>query len=302
MTVCYRPGTDGEPAPGSHEHRGLALVAVLWMVAAFSIMVVGMSAVVLRETRSTSSTRQAVVLGALGTAAIQMVLQEMKAMPQPVARLSFKDVTFQNQLIRVEITPLTGLIDINNAPPSLLVKLLLVRGAVDADRALNVAKATLEMRALKDPRGAARGFESIEDWLNVPGVDYPLYARVKGVISADLFAVGSGRVNPMAAPPEVLLVLAGGNAEHARRIAAQRDHGAVGIDTTMLDAADIDSGTTERFRIAAWVPVQASADVSLRVSQTVDLSPIRRESVPWRIFHAQRQFENTRSKPGIQDS
>lgn len=258
------------------------------MVAALSIMVVGMSHGVRGETRKASLSRQGVVLGALGTAAIHLVLQEMLSSPEPITRLSYKDVTYQNRSIRVEIIPVNGFIDINNAPESLLAKLISIQGNIESEQALDIARKTIEIRSRKDPSGQSRGFESVEDWLKVPGIDYTLYARMKGLVSVDLFGIGSGRVNALAAPREVLIVLTGGDIEQASRIASDRDAGRTGIDTTMLQASDVETASTNRYRISARVP--ASTDTQLWTTQTIDINALKRDGLPWRIFHAERRF------------
>ncbi|MFM9914922.1 MAG: type II secretion system protein GspK [Rhizobacter sp.] len=270
----------------------MALVAVLWMVAALSIMVVGMSYGVRGETRKASLTRQGIALGGLGNAAINLVLQEMLSSTERTTRLSYKDVTYQNQLIRVEILPINGLIDINNASESLLTKLISIQGDLDRERATNLARKTIDIRSQKNPAGQGRGFESVEDWLTVPGIDYTLYARMKGLVSADLFGVGSGRVNPLAAPQEVLTVLTGGNVEQASKIASERDSDRTGIDTTMLDASDVETVPTNRFRISARVT--ASTDTQLWITQTVDITATKRDGLPWRIFHVERRLVSAR--------
>jgi len=279
-------------AARSARQNGLALVAVLWMVAALSIVVVGMSQGVRGETRRTSLSRQGIVQGALGTAAVNLVIQEMLSSAEPVTRLTYKNVTYQGTEIAVEILPVNGLIDINNASEALLTKLISVQGGMALERARNLAQATIDIRSIKDSTGQSRGFESVEDWLKVPGIDYTLYARMKNLVSADLFGVGSGRVNALAAPPAVLAVLTGGNTGQALRIASDRDAGRTGIDTTMLNASEIDNASTRRYRISARVPV--STDTQLWTTQTIDLTAIKRDGMPWRILHAERRYEVTR--------
>ncbi len=276
----------------SPRNQGLALVAVLWMIAALSIMVVGMSHGVLGESRKSSSSRQGVVLGALGTAAIHLVLQEMLASSEQITRLTYKDVSYQNKSINIEIIPANGLIDINNASEALLAKLISTQGQIELKQAMNLAQRTIEMRTEKDPSGQSRGFESVEDWLKVPGMDYTLYARMKNSVTLDLIGVGTGRVNAMAAPRDVLIVLTGGNVEQASRIASDRDAGRVGIDTTMLNASDVEAASTSRFLISARVP--ASANTQLLITQTVDTTAVKRDGLPWRIFGVERRFVSTR--------
>ena len=275
--------------------RGLALVAVLWMVAALSIMVVGMSAVVRAETRAVSMSRQSIQLGAQGVAAINLVLQDMVAAAPRINRLTTREVSYAGQDIRVEILPLNGLIDINNASEALLAKLISIQGGVEYQQGLRLARSSIEKRSLKDRTGKARGFEALEDWLSVEGMDYELYARVRDLATADLYAVGTGRVNPLAAPREVLNVLAGGNDTLVARIASERDTGTPGIDTTALEAADVESGIADRFRLTASVQVPGSPDLLLRVVQSVDLAPAKRDGLPWRIFDTDRRFHNLRA-------
>ena len=57
-------------------YNGLALVAVLWIVAALSIMVTGAMHSVRSELRLVSHVRQSVEAAAKGEAAMQLVLQE----------------------------------------------------------------------------------------------------------------------------------------------------------------------------------------------------------------------------------
>ena len=59
--------------------HGLALVAVLWLVAALSLIVTGLVASVRSETRLVSSAREGVVAGVAGDAAIHVVLHGMVA-------------------------------------------------------------------------------------------------------------------------------------------------------------------------------------------------------------------------------
>lgn len=280
------------PSPARASHRGVALVAVLWMVAALSIMVVGMSYGVRGETRKASLSRQGIALGALGNAAITLVLQEMLSSPERTIRLSHKEVIYKNILIRVEVLPINGLIDINNASESLLGRLISIQGGLGAEQAVNFARKTIDIRSQKDSSGKSRGFESVEDWLKVPGIDYTLYARIKNLVSANLFGVGSGRVNPLAAPLEVLTVLTGGNVDQASRIASDRDADRTGIDTTMLDASEVETVPTNRYRISARVP--ASTDTQLWITQTVDITATKRDGLPWRIFNIERRFESAR--------
>lgn len=272
--------------------RGMVLIAVLWMVAALSIIVIGVSHSVREESRVVSRARQGVEALALGDAAIQIVLQGMSSQSVPAERATKVDVLYRGVPMEVQVMPLNGLIDINGASVQLLSRLYAVAGGLKVEGAEALAQATVTARERKDSKGAAARFEAVEDLLQVPGVDYSLYARLSGLVTADLR--GGGKVNPMAAPLGVLAVLAGGNASAASRIAADREAGSEGIDTTALDVSFTDNTTVRRFRIEARVPMVAEA--WFRISRTVDLGSRARSGVPWHTFSSSHRFEPVGSK------
>lgn len=275
--------------------RGLALLAVLWIVAALTIMVSGFSRAVRSEVQLISAARQSVVAQALGDAAIQLVLQEMAAKPVPVNRLTHVDTLYRNVQIGVEIMPLNGLIDISRANGPLLARLYEVAGGVSPELALALALATMEVRERRNTRGQPERLEAIEDLLRVPGVDYGLYAKISALITTDIR--GSGRVSPMAAPEAVLAVLANGDARLATQIAQERDVGIEDIDTTAFDASFIDNASPRRYRIQARVPLENGA--WLRTSRNVDLGISARDGMPWRTFYTERHVE-LQSRKAIQ--
>lgn len=265
----------------------MALVAVLWIVAALGVLVTGMVQAQRNEIRLVAASRHAVQASAQGQAAIQLVLQAMAARGEPAARLVHVPVTFAGQPIDVEVLPLNGLVDLNRAPAALLAVLFEVGGGLDAPRAAALAQAVAAARA--PVPGAAPGprFEAVEDLLQLPGVDYDLYARLTRFVTTD--SAGSGRINAMAAPADVLRVLSQGDAELAARIAAARDGGATGIDTTALPAAFLDNAAATRLRLVARVPMADGR--RLLSTRLVETARAGRDGVPWRIYHAEDRFE-----------
>ena len=280
--------TCGRPLSVPVRQRGMVLIAVLWMVAALSILVTGMTRSVREEARTLALARQTVQGMALGDAAIQLVLQEMVSKPgNTVAGLVQVQKVYQGVSMEVQVVPLNGLIDLNSAPEGLLVSLYSVAGGLPAQRALLVAQATIQARDQRDARGRQKRFEAPEDLLQVGGVDYPLYARLSGLVTADLR--GAGKVNPLAAPLGVLTVLAAGDAEVADRIAQGRAAGAAALDTTALDAAFVQDTFVRRFRLQARVPLADSG--WLTVSRSVDLNARGRDGLPWHTFHTSHGIE-----------
>ena len=267
--------------------RGVALVAVLWIVAALSILVTGMVQAQRNEVRLVSAARQTLQASATGAAAIQLALQELASRNAPVARLSRVQMVYGGATVAVDITPLNGFIDINRAPERLLTALFAVAGGLQAEPAAALARSIVAARAPGVGRARGPRFEAIEDLLQLPGIDFDLYARLSSVVTTD--SLSSGRVNPMAAPEAVLVVLAEGNAARAGSIAAARDAGQAGIDITHLTAEFLDTAATTRFRFQARVPLADGRQ--LLSARMADLARAAPDGMPWRIFHAEDRFE-----------
>jgi general secretion pathway protein K len=275
-------------SPHLRPQRGIALVAVLWMVAALSIVVTSISSSVRQEVKAVSASRESLVGQALGQAAIQLVLQDLSSKSGGAAQaLSSVDTVFKDTPIRVRVLPLTGLIDINNAPPALLAALFRYAGA-DAKGAQALAAAAAEWRSAKDSRGRPVGFEAPEDLLRVRGIDYTLYARLSELVTADI--QGNGRVSPPAAPEEVHKMLAGGTATPPAGHAMERGSARDGIDPTALNGEFTDNNApTRRFRLDARVPLSGGS--WLIVSRTVDFSGSL-SGLHWRTLHTNFRFES----------
>ena len=266
---------------------GLALIAVLWIVAALSILVIGMSNTVRREVRTTSSAREMVIGTAFGNAAIQLVLQRMVDPANRPNRLTDVSVSFRGVAMQVEVVPYSGFIDVNNAPEPLLAALYAVAGRLPAGAAAALAQATVAYRSALDRSGAATGFEVPEDLMRVPGMRYDLYASIARLVTAQ--RQGAGRVNPLAAPAGVLLVLAKGDASRAAAVASRRSSGEVGVDTSTFDPSFVDVGTSQRFLLVARVPLGDAA--FLLSSRSVDFQGSALEELPWRTFQTEQRLE-----------
>jgi len=217
--------------------RGMALIAVLWVVAALSVVAAGMLALVKGHTRAVSTYQSRVVAESLGDAAINLALRgmlEKRDQSQRFQRLSF---VIDETTVEVEIVPVSGLISLNGASEALLTDLFVHGGGVDAATASSLAQRVIDWRdpdGIAMPKGAeddayraagsaylTRGgrFQEPEDLLQVLGVDYGLYVRIADLITAESQHV---QVDPGAAPEDVLRVLAGGGAQNARNLADKR--------------------------------------------------------------------------------
>lgn len=110
----------------------------------------------------------------------------------------------QNHLVFVRVTPEAGRVDLNNAPPDLIFRLIDVVGG-DATEAQAIAASLVRLRNLTtdrslDPTHSANGergarntphFRAVSQLLAVPGMTPDLYSRI-----ADHVTVFTGRVLP----------------------------------------------------------------------------------------------------------
>lgn len=271
-----------------HSAAGMVLIAVLWIVAALSIAVTGLTRSIKQEAALMGASRSTLQAAAAGEAAIAIVLQQLLAARAPLTSLQVTSVNFDQRDISVQVVPLSGLIDVNAASAELLTQLYTQAGGGGGDA---LAQATIAARERKDSRGAPTRFEAPEDLLQVPGFSYNLYAKIAGLVTTD--TRGSGRVNALAAPSGVLAVLANGNAATVERIAGARQAGESGIDTTGLSGGVLQAAPGRRLRITAIVGMPDGA--SVEVERDVDLTSNKRDGAPWQLFHSTNRIKPAQS-------
>lgn len=267
--------------------QGVALIAVLWMVAALTIVATGVVKSVRNEIRLVSNGKQWMQAGALGDAAVNIALQMLVAKTEKPVGVVYFDVTYKELQLRVEVRPNNGFVSLNTASALLLQSLLMYGADQDVKTSEQLANAIVAVRSQKDSKGRPNNFEAVEDILNVPGLSYPLYAKISPLLTTD--QSGTGRVNFMAAPEALLRILANGDTAKASQIVQARDLGSVGIDATSLNPIFIDNSSMQRFRIQARVPMSDGRWV--RVMHVVDTSPRKNDGLPWRTISIERSFE-----------
>lgn len=273
---------------------GMALIAVLWIVAALSIMAIGLSGTVRQQIQMAGAQRQQVGGQAAGEAAMALVLQAMQTTPVRDPGITTVALAYGGLDIEVEVAPLNGLISLNGAEAPLFAALLRTAGGLDAARASALGAdlvAWRDGRPHVDPTTPAaaavqpRRFEAPEDLMLVPGIDYALYARIAPLVSADL--LGGGQVNPLAAPPAVLAVLAQGDTGRVAAYVRQRGSQA-GADASAFQGAFVGRAGTDLYRLQARVPLEAGK--ILLLTRDVALGTNYSRTAPWRILRTQRQL------------
>ena len=277
--------------------RGVALIAVLWLVAAMSLIITGIVQSVRSEIRTVGVQRQAVIANALADAGILLALRNLQVQQkEPGAAIQLIPVKFEGLSAQVSVQPLNGLIDINNAAPLLLADLYRHAGGLNADAAHAMAQVTVESRQFKNGKGVVQGFEAIEDLLRVPKMTYDLYVKVAGLVTADL-KDGSGRVNALAAPAGVLQVLTGGDVARAASLAARRTADLNVMDTSFLKPEHIEMASSRTLRLQVQVDLAdgAAAQRAWLVYWGVD----PRSGLPWRVLGTQQSLQRAPASPSL---
>ena len=269
--------------PAAKRQRGMALIAVLWLVASMSLIIGGVVRSVRSEAKVAGNQRQASIASAKADAAILLALQHLQAKP-PGAQPQTVPVVFDGVTYLVQITPLNGLLDINNAPVGLLADLYQYAAAVDPETARNLAQATLTWRQQKGVKAQPQGFQAVSDLMRVPGMRYELYAKVAPLVTADIKS-GSGRINPLAAPVALLTTLASGNAGRATQFEAQRSASPNTADSTFFKPEHIEMtpSTSLSFQVRVTLPDGAA----IHRGWHVYWGPDTRSGLPWRVLSVQ---------------
>jgi|GEM_PF-521115 len=185
--------------------RALALVLVLWIVAALSLFAASLAAVLRGEALLAGVGNRLVQGRALGEAAIYQVLQRMAVQPRDFDQRQTVSVEVGDRTIDVLVVPASGLININQAPQPLLELLLEHAAEVPRAQAAELAQAIVQAREGAGGditrRRQRQIWESPQDLLQVPGMTWGIYTRVRDFVVAN---TEGGSINPEAAAPELL--------------------------------------------------------------------------------------------------
>jgi len=265
----------------------MALIAVLWLVAAMSLIISGVVRAVRSDAQAVGLQRQTLLASARGDAALLLAMQslhaEQKELPKGQKGLS---VDFDGQTYQVQITPLNGLVDLNRVQVALLAALYQHAAGANPAQAQLLAQDTLITRDRRNLKGIPTGFAATDDLMAVPGMTYDLYAKVAPLVTA-VIKNGGGRVNPLAAPQGVLEVLAEGNSTRANQYMAQRDAAGVIADGSFFkpEWTDMAASKSMKFEVSVALPDGAH----LRRSWHVYWGTDPRTNLPWRVL-SKHQF------------
>lgn len=276
-------------SPAVHTTSGVALVAMLWLVSALTIALMGVMASVRSEIRVVTLARDSAQASAVGDAAVQLVVQRMAATQPLPGGIVRHEVTFDSVNVTVTATPLSGFIHLNRAPPPLIAAALKVAGGLPPAEAEALTQQIVAQRTVRNARGQPQDFEVVEDLARLGGLSPAVLDRLAQVFTVE--GPRSGLVDPLAAPPPVLQVLADGNMSAALAVERARESGQPGVDTSRLNPQYISSAPFFRFQYEARVPLEdGRMFVALR---RVQLRADPRDGLPWRVFHASNRIDRS---------
>lgn len=274
--------------------QGIALIAVLWVVAALGLMVVGMIHVVKGEIRIASQLQRATLDAGVADAAIRMVLQQtLQANRKEFKTIQSTSVEVFGRSVQVDFIPLNGMINLNHAPISLLSQVFKISAGLAEGQATAIAQAIDQERKKPNPKGEPAKMHSVEDLLRIPGIDYDIYARVHSVFTVDMD--DTQKVNPLAAPLAVLTVLAQGNEGIAQQIIQNRVAQGETTDTTRLSGEHTQISGSPIITARAIVSSGDNTQVarSWRLSLSGDAY-----GLPWRVLGKDAPFQiNAQNSP-----
>jgi len=233
----------------ARKQRGLALIAVLWILVALMLMVSSYSLFARVETRMAGAQVNQAKANALALGGVEYV-QVFLAQPSQIwnkPQQKHMQLSLSEGQLNMSLTNAAGLIDLNKAPPALLNELFQIAGGMDED-----SSATLIATLRPDPtelNGAPfPTLRDIRDLRGMPGITESIYNALQNLITVDV-EHGDGRINAQQAPLDVLTILTHGNHEIAQTYAEARITQGSTVDTSMLQTSFHSETQAGRYRL-----------------------------------------------------
>jgi general secretion pathway protein K len=249
--------------------RGFALVTVMWLLAALSLLALSLAVASRAEVRGAQGDREFIEAALLGDAAIELAVRELRFASEIPAQGAEFSYEIAGRTIRVRAVSAAGYIDLNTASQELLHALFRFGAGLDQEQAETLAQRVIDWRDPDDaalPLGAenenyeaagsayrTRGgeFQVKEDLLQVLGLDFDVYDTILGFITT--FS-GAGGVQAEAAPAGVLRILAEGDETPVDTFLAARAADPTTLDMTAFRTEFLGGAASGRYRVAAVYP------------------------------------------------
>lgn len=270
---------------------GVALVVVMWLVAALSLLASGLVATTRADVRATQVLKQFATHAALGDAAIRLAASQLKLVPLVDHPAVFRFVV-EDYEMEVQVLPASAFVNLNGASLELLRDTLLYGAGLAEDQAQMLAERIVDWRdpdedplpsgaelsayeASQSPFRPRNGpFESVDDLIQVLGMNLDLHDKLRGLFTTQGGAQG---VDPRFAPPAVLHVLAAGSAGPVAQIMSARRAQDPLSDMTGLTQQHLAQGASGPYRFVATHRMEQS---ELMRARWIELSSSKPE-MPW---------------------
>ena len=230
-----KPASTDSPSPAGRAfhadragERGIALVAVLWILALLVTLVLGFVVEARTTLRIVHNDGEAAQARSIADAGVTLAILGVFD-PTPATQWrgdgSVHALRYGDGTIRARIEDEDGKLDVNVAPVTALRNLLQALGAGNADRLADTIEVQRRAAATgaADPSVTGRppppAFRVLDDLRALPGMTAALYARLPDFVTV---YSGQGTVDPQTAPPEVLLSLPNVDAAQVQAYLAAR--------------------------------------------------------------------------------
>lgn len=287
---------------GGRREAGVALAMLVWFLAAMSLLIgsIAMQARVdikLTQLHAERARAEAAADGAIQLALAQMLLEELDQNLD--VSLPFSVSYAEGSLpVRVRLTPLTGLVDLNRAPEELLLLVFASVEDLDESEALNLAVTVVEWRSvsggdqdanMENNRVRADGdrdlrharFEAIEDLLLVPGVDRRIFEALRDNVYVS--QRGQPGIDWRSASVGVLQAIGDLTRDEAQKI-AQRDAGEDAAAPAELNLAFQQRDGLPLYRVDAIVVIGGQSFLRRR---WVERGARGADRLPWSFFRTE---------------
>ena len=268
---------------GFSKQRGVAMVLVMWLVAAMSITVGGALALAREEIGLASSRLGEAQAFALGKGIARLaVLDRARAQtavdengdpdPAGLSRVFMSRYEIDDLTVSATVYPASGFVSVVESDPAVWQQLLSGVGGMDNGAAATLAEQIVNSEvettasAGSGPASSfqfysrhrqARSAVYVEQLLAIEGMNRAVYDRIRPSISP--FNVGSG-VDPTVAPPEMQAVFGASIKEEADLLGSEPDpRDASGYYCVEIE---VSVSTSERFVQRVWVESRGSDEFS----------------------------------------
>lgn len=272
--------------------KGMALIAVLWITAALSLLAMSLSQMARTDIRVVTVFKQSILAQSLADGALNVAADWLQGQLSSITGMKEIDVNVGQQTVAVHIVPSTGFININMAPPELLRDLFIYGAGLSTDQAEALTKNVIDWRSPPAMQGKVEAenaprhapFMTPQDIRQVGGITPDIYARIAPLIVANPQAVMNSLVDPNAAPAGVLLVLAQGKQAVVQKILAERaEQGKqnTSVQTNGLNSAFLQTSGSPYFRLTATV--RGTDNILWQRTWWIDYSMQMQSTTPWRV-------------------